>query len=163
MFREGYIRTSGSEFGVDPDNIDNAAVHLTNNAVQKQLDSYGKFEDGNIMSFNRFQEILNEQQPDCGIDIRRDIVPTMKQLITRSFYAVRKTIDPGRKKFCFELFGYDFIIDEDFNTWLIEVNTNPCLEESNQLLKGYLPRMVEDMLKLTVDAVFPKNLKRKKN
>jgi hypothetical protein len=35
MFKEGYIRTSGSAYGIDPENIDNAAVHLTNNAVQK--------------------------------------------------------------------------------------------------------------------------------
>lgn len=30
-----------------------------------------------------------------------------------------------------EVFGYDFIIDESLNPWLIEVNTNPCLEESS--------------------------------
>jgi len=55
----------------------------------------------------------------------------MKGLIQKSVFAVRKTIDPQKRKFCFELFGYDFIVDEDFNTWLIEVNTNPSLEESN--------------------------------
>ena len=46
--------------------------------------------------------------------------------------------------------------------WLIEVNTNPCLEESSDLLKRYLPRMIEDMLRLTVDVVFPKNSIRKR-
>ena len=30
----------------------------------------------------------------------------------------------------FEMFGYDFMIDEDLNVLLIEVNTNPCLETS---------------------------------
>jgi hypothetical protein len=35
LFKEGYIRTSGSEFSIDIANVDNAAVHLTNNAVQK--------------------------------------------------------------------------------------------------------------------------------
>ena len=59
-----------------------------------------------------------------------------------------------KRKHCFELFGYDFIIDEDFNTWMIEVNTNPCLEESSSILKMLLPRMVEDMLRLTVDSLF---------
>ncbi len=54
----------------------------------------------------------------------------------------------------FELMGYDFIIDENMLCYLIEVNTNPCLEESSQLLKILLPRMLDDMLKLTVDAVF---------
>ena len=61
------------------------------------------------------------------------------------------------------MFGYDFIIDQDFNCWLIEVNTNPCLEESSQLLKDLLPRMIEDMLKLTVDVLFPKHTKKRKN
>lgn len=54
-----------------------------------------------------------------------------------------------------EVFGYDFILDEDLNPWLIEVNTNPCLEESSTLLKYLIPRMVDDALKLTVDVIFP--------
>jgi len=29
-----------------------------------------------------------------------------------------------------ELFGYDFMIDEQFNTWLIEVNSSPSMEYS---------------------------------
>ena len=72
-------------------------------------------------------------------------------------YSVRKKIDPNnRKKHCFELFGYDFILDEDYNVWLIEVNTNPCIEESSNLLKILLPRMIEDMLRITVDRVYPR-------
>lgn len=72
----------------------------------------------------------------------------------RSVLATRKVIDPSRRRSCFELFGYDFILDQDFNTWLIEVNTNPCIEESSSILKVLLPRMIDDMLKLTVDAFF---------
>jgi hypothetical protein len=37
---------------------------------------------------------------------------------------------------------------------LIEVNTNPCLEESSPLLSTLIPRMVNDALKLTVDNIF---------
>lgn len=55
-------------------------------------------------------------------------------------------------------------MDEDFNLWLIEVNTNPCIEESSMLLKYYLRRMIEDMIKLEIDPVFPNpKLKRKEN
>lgn len=72
----------------------------------------------------------------------------------RSVFATKELIDPMKRKHCFELFGYDFIIDEDFNAWMIEVNTNPCLEESSSILKKLLPRMVEDMLQLSVDTLF---------
>lgn len=58
------------------------------------------------------------------------------------------------QKYTFELFGYDFIIDEDLNTTLIEVNTNPCLEESNTLLRNMMPRMIDDLLNLTMDPLF---------
>ena len=56
---------------------------------------------------------------------------------------------------CFELFGYDFILDADFNTWLIEVNTNPCIEESSSILKRLIPRMIAgygmpEFLRITV-------------
>jgi len=33
VFKEGYLRTSSSEFKVDLQNIDDQYVHLTNNAV----------------------------------------------------------------------------------------------------------------------------------
>ena len=88
------------------------------------------------------------------INIRENIVETMKKLIVRTIFASRKLLDPHKRKSCFELFGYDFIIDEDFNLWLIEVNTNPCIEESSNILKVYLPRMIDDMLKLSVDQLF---------
>jgi hypothetical protein len=59
-----------------------------------------------------------------------------------------------QQKYTFELFGYDFIIDEDMNTYLIEVNTNPCLEESNTILKNMLPRMIDDLMNITMDPLF---------
>lgn len=58
------------------------------------------------------------------------------------------------QKSTFELFGFDFIIDEDLNTSLIEINTNPCLEESNKILKSLLPRMIDDLFNITMDPLF---------
>jgi hypothetical protein len=156
VFKEGYLRTSSSEFKVDLSNIDDQYVHLTNNAVQKYSENYGTFEDGNQLGYKRFQEIINDTHPDCGVSVYNDIIPQIKDLIVKSMYAVRKKLDPHRRKHTFELFGYDFILDEDFNVWLIEVNTNPCIEESSELLKVLLPRMIEDLLKITIDRLFPR-------
>jgi hypothetical protein len=47
------------------------------------------------------------------------------------------------------------MIDQNLQPWLIEVNTNPCLEETSALLKMQLPRMLDDAFKLTLDVLFP--------
>lgn len=49
-----------------------------------------------------------------------------------------------------EIFGYDFILDQDFNLWLIEVNTNPCIEESSPLLGMLLPRMIGKLINFNI-------------
>lgn len=42
--------------------------------------------------------------------------------------SVRKKLNPEDRKFCFQLFGYDYMLDSEFKVWLIEVNCNPCIE-----------------------------------
>ena len=76
-------------------------------------------------------------------------------MIELSLQSTRLKLNKNNRKFSFEIFGYDFMIDEECHPWLIEVNTNPCLEESSKLLKQLVPRMIDDAFKLTVDQVFP--------
>ena len=48
-YEEGYIRTSCKEFTTK--NLKSRMIHLTNDAVQKYLPSYGKYEPANKLSF----------------------------------------------------------------------------------------------------------------
>ena len=64
-------------------------------------------------------------------------------------------LDQHRREFTFEVFGLDFMIDEHFDTWLIEVNTNPCLELCSPLLARLIPSMVENAFRVAVDPLFP--------
>jgi len=45
-----------------------------------------------------------------------------------SLKATTKLMNPMNRKFSFQIFGYDFMIDESGYPWLIEVNNNPCIE-----------------------------------
>lgn len=53
-------------------------------------------------------------------------------------------IDSKRKGNNFEIFGLDIMIDADLRPWLIEVNTNPCLELSSPVLSRIIPSMLDN-------------------
>ena len=67
-------------------------------------------------------------------------------------------MNPNNRKNVFELFGYDFMIDEDFRVWLVEVNTNPFLGVPNKFIDDLLPWMLKEMMMIAVDPIYgPKN------
>ena len=47
------------------------------------------------------------------------------------------------------------MLDDEFKVYLIEVNTNPCLELGCPLLARLIPAMLENALRVVVDPLFP--------
>ena len=77
----------------------------------------------------------------------------MKDIIIDCFLSVRHKMNPNNRKNCFEVFGFDFLLDEDFRIWLIEINTNPYLGVPNKDMKILVPQMIDDAIKIAVDPV----------
>ena len=82
------------------------------------------------------------------------IIPRIQDLCIDVFLSVRKTLNPNDREGTHDLFGLDFLIDEDFRVWLIEVNTNPYLGMPNKYMKEMLPRMLNDWMKMCVDTIY---------
>ena len=122
FYEDGYIRTSSKEYS---SKSNNPFIHLTNDAVQKKSDDFGKYENGNKLSYHDFQKFLNSNYPHMNICFYRDIIPQMRKLMCDSFRSVYGKIDPYRRVNSFEIYGFDFMIDRDFKVYLIECNTNP--------------------------------------
>jgi tubulin polyglutamylase TTLL1 len=47
------------------------------------------------------------------------------------------------------------MIDDDLKPYLIEMNTNPCLELSCSFLARIIPTMIESAVRICVDPYFP--------
>jgi tubulin polyglutamylase TTLL1 len=75
------------------------------------------------------------------------ILPKMKELTKNAVRATYLSLDEKRRENNFELLGMDFMIDENYEPCLIEINTNPCLELSSPLLGRLIPAIIEDTFK----------------
>lgn len=54
----------------------------------------------------------------------------------------------GPNQTCFELYGFDVLVDQKLRPWLLEVNTCPSLSSSSPLDKRLKTQLVADMLTL---------------
>jgi len=91
------------------------------------------------------------------IDFRSHIFSQIKQIMTDTFRATHKVVSPSREMqhHTFEIYGFDFMLDESFKVYLIEVNTNPCLETSCPLLQKIITDVVDTGLKVALDPLYP--------
>ena len=143
VFNEGHLKSSSELFNLYNNNL---FIHLTNYSIQKHNKNFEKFEQGNEISFKDFEK-------NCNVSMK-EILPKIYDIIIFSMKSVKEIINVHKHKFCFELFGYDFIFDKDFNPFLLEINTNPGLEFSSNLMNNLLPRMIDDLFRLTIDKIF---------
>jgi hypothetical protein len=88
------------------------------------------------------------------VNFMRDLFPRMERLVTDTFRACFGKIDPNRNQNGFEIFGYDFMLDENFKTYLIEVNTNPSLEICCPLLARIIPELLENSFRIAMDPIY---------
>jgi hypothetical protein len=78
-------------------NLKSKFIHLTNDAVQCHADNYGKFENGNKLSYSTFQKYLEHAFPERNISFENTILPQIKKLVTEAFIATFTKIDLNRR------------------------------------------------------------------
>ncbi|NXD13300.1 TTLL9 polyglutamylase, partial [Nothocercus nigrocapillus] len=124
LYRDGFARFSNTRFTLN--SIDDHYVHLTNVAVQKTAPDYDP-EKGCKWMIQQLRQYLTAKH---GADVVEVLFADMDNIFIKSLQSVQKVIISD--KHCFELYGYDILIDQDLKPWLIEVNASPSLAASSQ-------------------------------
>ncbi|XP_076967967.1 putative tubulin polyglutamylase TTLL9 isoform X3 [Tamandua tetradactyla] len=75
----------------------------------------------------RFRQYLASKH---GPEAVEALFSDMDNVFVKSLQSVQKVIISD--KHCFELYGYDILIDQDLKPWLLEVNASPSLTASSQ-------------------------------
>ena len=72
------------------------------------------------------------------------------------FLSAKNSINPNKRQYGYEFLGFDFMIDDDFRLWLIEINMNPYIGLYNDDMQHVLPKMFDGLFKITLDPLFEK-------
>ena len=147
--REGHLKGSSEKYDL---NNTNKFIHITNHSLQKRSNKFEKYEYGNEMSYNDFKLVLESE--NISIDKFDDIINDMKYLVKISMNAIGDKFFKIQNVLSFEIFGYDFIVDNNFKPWILEINNNPGLGISSPVIEKLVPRMFDDALRLTIDKIF---------
>jgi Tubulin-tyrosine ligase family len=120
--------------------LTNKFMHLTNNAIQELGHNYSIHEKGNIISIPEFEKIKNDE--GSAVDFGRQVWPQIREAVRISTLSCAHLLNPNKRMYSYEIYGYDFMIDSNCKTWMIEINTNPSLTESNQTVTDIIMRMM---------------------
>ncbi|RNF10617.1 putative tubulin-tyrsoine ligase-like protein [Trypanosoma rangeli] len=144
MFNDGLVRICAELYEKPNDNnVRNACKHLTNYAVNKHSPEYvfnNNAEDGHLGSKRNFK-FLNEWLEASG-KCPVEFWAAVAHLICKTILVAQPQITsvynscfsrPNDGYNCFEVLGFDILIDHKMKPWLMEVNHTPSLATDTPL------------------------------
>ncbi|KAG8345343.1 putative Tubulin tyrosine ligase family [Trypanosoma vivax] len=137
LHRTGFARFCHQRFSLK--DIDNTFIHVTNVAVQKTNPKYTP-SSGCKYGLRNLREYITASG---GVQVAQKLFNDIQSMILRSLHAVQRTI--VNDKHCFELYGYDIMIDSELHPWLIETNASPSLSAETPADYHLKFNLLEDM------------------
>ncbi|NWJ07858.1 TTLL5 polyglutamylase, partial [Crypturellus undulatus] len=155
LYEEGLARFATVRYDQASKNIKNQFMHLTNYSVNKKSGDYVSCDDpevedyGNKWSMSAMLRYLKQEGRDTAA-----LMASVEDLIIKTVLSAELFIAAACKTFlshrgsCFELYGFDVLIDATLKPWLLEVNLSPSLACDAPLDLKIKASMLSDMFTL---------------
>lgn len=132
---------------------DNTYAHITNTYQQQSHPDFVESEC--VMPLDDLDDILAEQGVADAADKKRKILDDIGRITAESFDAYKGEFSVFQPlPNCFEVYGVDFMVDEDFNVWLLEFNPGPDFKQTGSRLNGVIRDLMADTLNIVTDHFF---------
>ena len=155
-YHDGFIRVSLQEYDLESKD---SVIHFTNThfadkifeEARKNGEYYGKTEDElrefQTWNFTRLQDYLIEiGKIDDPKWLDNYLRPQFKRIMVHLIRSVSSSFI--KKSNLFELWGLDFIMDDNLKLWFIEANPKPGIQGTSPMRKKLMETLTYNMLEL---------------
>lgn len=169
IYEEGLVRFASERYTSNQESLSDPFIHLTNYSINKINTAY-KFNNepgskiGHKWNLSTLWKYLNERniQPEVNVD---HLKARINDMVIKTIISSEDQVNKLSKKFvksrytCYELLGFDILIDSHFKPWLLEVNISPSLRSESSLDSKVKGHLIKDMLNLVGYRMPPASLK----
>jgi len=159
LHRRGLVRLASEQY-VEPTgkNLQQSMVHLTNYAINKMNPNFEEntnpddAQDGHKRSWEAVQAHLRT----LGHDVET-LMEEIEDLIIKTLIAVQPSLshfyhscqpDDLENAMCFEILGFDVMLDHKLQPWLLEVNHAPSFATESDLDRVVKTEVLQDTMVL---------------
>ncbi|XP_075878742.1 tubulin polyglutamylase TTLL7 isoform X2 [Nelusetta ayraudi] len=135
LYNDGLVRMGTEKYHAPNEaNLSQLYMHLTNYSVNKHNENFERDETvdkGSKRSISWFTEFLRSNDYDVAKfwgDISELVVKTLivaEPHVLHAYRMCRPGQPPGSDSVCFEVLGFDIILDRKLKPWLLEINRAP--------------------------------------
>ncbi|CAF1013286.1 unnamed protein product [Adineta steineri] len=156
LYEEGLTRFATVKYDPNCRSIKNAFMHLTNYSVNKRSHRYVRCDDpdiedfGNKWSMSAMLRLLKAEGKDTF-----SLMMAIEDVCIKTLLSVESQISAACRMFlptrgnCFEVYGFDILIDDDLRPWVLEVNLSPSLGCDAPIDLKIKTHMICDLFNLT--------------
>ncbi|XP_038571684.1 tubulin polyglutamylase TTLL7 isoform X3 [Micropterus salmoides] len=135
LYKDGLVRMGTEKYHAPSEaNLSQLYMHLTNYSVNKHNENFERDETvdkGSKRSISWFTEFLRTNDYDVAKfwgDVSELVVKTLivaEPHVLHAYRMCRPGQPPGSDSVCFEVLGFDIILDRKLKPWLLEINRAP--------------------------------------
>ncbi|KAG7487764.1 hypothetical protein MATL_G00026920 [Megalops atlanticus] len=135
LYNDGLVRMGTEKYHApNESNLNQLYMHLTNYSVNKHNENFERDETvdkGSKRSIGWFTEFLRTNDHDVAKfwgDVSELVVKTLivaEPHVLHAYRMCRPGQPPGSDSVCFEVLGFDIILDRKLKPWLLEINRAP--------------------------------------
>lgn len=140
VYREGLTRFASKPYSTKKEHIQDLFRHLTNYSINKSAPNFVENREvaadnvGHKWSFSALTRHLRHTGVDTNLMWSRINDLVVKTLLSAEPSISRKMRDLNMKhSSCFELYGFDVLVDSKLKPWLLEVNLSPSMKADSPL------------------------------